>query len=414
MADRDVEFLLVGGPAAVKCARALRESGAEGSILQVGREPDPPYARPPCSKGYLRGELQKEQILLAPPEWWGEPDAELLTRTSVTKLDLERRVATLSTKDEVSFSRALIATGANVRRLSVDGCDLDGIHYVRTLGTSDSLRADAEAAESVVLIGGSFIGTEVAASLTAMGKRCTILMHEEVTFEGPFGKQAGRFFQGVLEEHGVTVLGGDSIERFEGSDGRVGRVVTGSGRELDADLVVAGVGVTPEVALARGAGLELGERGGVLCDSRLQTPAEGVWVAGDMAEWDSVLHGKRMRIEHWDVAASQGTYVAGAMLGAEDPYAVVPYFYSDLADWSSMKYVGVVRDGWDSEVVRGSLDDADFTIWYLKDARLVAALTVGREDDMDVARRLIVEKTDLAGREGELADVSGGALDGGS
>ena len=229
---------------------------------------------------------------------------------------------------------------------------------------------------------------------------------EEVTFEGPFGSQAGGFFQRVLEEHGVQLIGDDTIERFEGSDGRVGRVVTAGGRELDADLVVVGVGVNPDVTLAKGAGLELGERGGVRCDSRLQTPVEGVWVAGDMAEWDSVLHGRPTRIEHWDVAASQGTYVASAMLGADEPYAVVPYFYSDLADWSSMKYVGVVTDGWDSEVVRGSMDDAEFTLWYLKDGRAVAALTVGREDDMDVARRLIVDRTDLSGREGDLADES--------
>ena len=410
MAEREVDFLLIGGPAAVKCARALREAAAEGSILQVGREPDPPYARPPCSKGYLRGELKKEQILLAAPEWWGENDAELLTRTSVTKLDAEKRVATLSTKEEVSFGQALVATGANVRRLTVDGCDLDGIHYVRTLGTSDSLRADAESVESVVLIGGSFIGTEVAASLTALGKKCTIVMMEEVTFEGPFGRQAGGFFQRVLEEHGVQIVAGDTVERFEGSDGRVGRVVTAGGRELDADLVVVGVGVNPDVTLARGAGLELGERGGVVCDSRLRTSAEGIFAAGDICEYDSVLHGRRMRIEHWDVASSQGTYVASSMQGAADPYDVVPYFYSDLADWSSMKYVGVVTDGWDSEVVRGSMDDGDFTLWYLKDGKMVAALTVGREDDMDVARRLIVGKTDLSGRESELADESGGDL----
>jgi 3-phenylpropionate/trans-cinnamate dioxygenase ferredoxin reductase subunit len=401
MAERGVDFLLVGGPAAVKCAVALRERGAEGSILQVGREPDPPYARPPCSKGYLRAELTKEQITLGRPD-----DVELLTRTSVTKLDVERKVATLSTKDEVSFGQALVATGANVRRLTVDGCDLDGIHYVRTLGTSDSLRADAEAAERVVLIGGSFIGTEVAASLTHMGKKCTIVMMEETTFEGPFGKQAGGFFQRTLEEHGVEIVASDSVDRFEGSDGRVTRVVTQGGRELDAELVVAGIGVAPEVTLARGAGLELGERGGVRADSRLQTPAEGVWVAGDMAEWDSVLHGRPTRIEHWDVAANQGTYVAGAMLGEPDPYDVVPYFYSDLADWSSMKYVGVVTDGWDSEVVRGSMDDGEFSLWYLSGGKVVAWLTVGGDEEIDEARRLVKARTDVSGREGELADVS--------
>jgi 3-phenylpropionate/trans-cinnamate dioxygenase ferredoxin reductase component len=401
MAERDVAFLLIGGPAAVKCAVGLREGGAEGSILQVGREPDPPYARPPCSKGYLRAELTKEQITLGVPD-----DYELLTRTSVTKLDVERKVATLSTKDEVSFGQVLVATGANVRRLTVDGCELDGIHYVRTLGTSDSLRDDAEGCERVVLIGGSFIGTEVAASLTAMGKTCTIVMMEQTTFEGPFGKQAGGFFQRTLQEHGVEVISGDSIDRFEGADGRVRRVVTAGGRELDCELVVAGIGVAPEVTLARGAGLELGQRGGVRADARLQTPVEGVWVAGDMAEWDSALHGRPTRIEHWDVASNQGTYVAGAMLGDSDPYEVVPYFYSDLADWSSMKYLGVVTDGWDSEVVRGSLDDGEFSLWYLNGGRVVAWLTVGREDEMDEARRLVKARADVSGHAGELADAS--------
>jgi 3-phenylpropionate/trans-cinnamate dioxygenase ferredoxin reductase subunit len=401
MAERDVEFLLIGGPAAVKCAVGLRERGAEGAILQVGREPHAPYARPPCSKGYLRGELTEEQITLGTPD-----DYELLTRTSVTKLDVERKVATLSTKDEVSFGQVLVATGANVRRLTVDGTELDGIHYIRTLATSDSLRSDAEDCEHVVLIGGSFIGTEVAASLTKLGKKCTIVMMEETTFEGPFGKQAGGFFQSVLVEHGIEVIGGDSIARFEGSDGRVSRVVTEGGRELEAEVVVAGIGVAPEVTLARGAGLDLGERGGVRADSRLQTPVEGVWVAGDMAEWDSVLHGRPTRIEHWDVASNQGTYVAGAMLGDSDPYDVVPHFYSDLADWSSMKYLGVITDGWDSEVTRGSMDDHAFSLWYLNGGKVVAWLTVGREDEMDEARRLIKARADVSGREDALADVS--------
>jgi 3-phenylpropionate/trans-cinnamate dioxygenase ferredoxin reductase subunit len=406
MAERDVDFLLIGGPAASKCARGLRDGGAEGSVLMVGREPDPPYARPPCSKGYLRGEYAREQILLQSPEWWEEANVELLTRTSVTKLDAERRVATLSTKDEVSFGQALLATGANVRRLTVDGCELEGIHYLRTLRTSDSLRADAAEAEHVVLVGGSFIGTEVAASLTALGKRCTVVMQEEVTFEGPFGRQAGGFFQGVLEEHGVQFVGGDSIGRFEGDGERVTRVITQGGRELDADIVVAGVGVIPEVTLARGAGLDLGDRGGVVCDSRLRTSAPGIFAAGDICEYDSVLHGKRLRIEHWDVASNQGTRAAASMLGDERPYDVVPYFYSDLADWSSMKYVGPATDGWDDEVVRGSLADGEFTLWYLHKGRCAAALTVGREDDLDAARRFIAEKTDLSGREAELADVA--------
>ena len=198
MARRKVDHLLIGGGlAAANCARWLREEGADGSVLLVGRELDPPYNRPPLSKGYLRGEESKEDVLFRPDEWWEEQDIELLTRTSVMKLDPDQRVVTLSTKDEVEFDTALLATGANVRRLRADGADLEGIHYLRAFGNSDAIRADAEQAERVVMIGGSYIGCEVAASLTAsLGVKCSILMLEDVTFERSFGPEVGGFFHG--------------------------------------------------------------------------------------------------------------------------------------------------------------------------------------------------------------------------
>ena len=266
MARRKVDHLLVGGGlAAANCARWLREEGAEGSVLLVGREPDPPYNRPPLSKGYLQGKESREDVLFRPDDWWSEQDIELITRTSVMKLDSGERVATLSTKDEIQFDKALIATGANVRRVRVDGCELEGIHYLRAFGNSNAIRADAQDAERAVLIGGSYIGCEVAASLTAAhGVKCSIVMQEEVTLERQFGRQVGRFFQDTLEQHGVEVHGNDELERFEGSDGRVSKVVTREGLELDCDMVVVGVGVQPDVTLARSAGLELGDSRAVM------------------------------------------------------------------------------------------------------------------------------------------------------
>lgn len=226
MSARKVDFLLIGGGlAAANCARWLREEGADGEILLVGRELDPPYNRPDCSKGYLRGEETREQPLFRPEEWWREQNIELLTRTSVTALDLEARSAKLSTKQEVEFDKALLATGANVRRLNVDGCDLEQIHYLRTLANADRIREGVKDARDVVLIGGSYIGCEVAASLTMMGKRCTIVMQEQLTLERGFGQAAGRFFQDLLEAHGVVVHGNDELERFEGTD-RVAKVIT--------------------------------------------------------------------------------------------------------------------------------------------------------------------------------------------
>ena len=403
MADRYVDVLLAGGGmAAANCARTLREGGFEGSVLLCGREPEPPYNRPPCSKGYLQGSQTREDAYFRPAQWWDEQSIELLTRTSVLKLDTAERVAVLSTQESVSWDKALLATGANVRLLRVEGGHLDGIHYLRALGNADSIRADVADAEHVVLVGGSYIGTEVAASLTLLGKRCTILMQEDVTLSNGFGAQAGGFFQGVLEEHGVQIVGGDALARFEGSE-RVETVVTESGRELRADAVVIGAGAVPDVMLAKAAGLELGEKGGVRCSAGLETSAPGIFAAGDMCEYDSVLHGGPVRIEHWDVAFNHGRTAALNMMGRGVTHDVVPYFFSDLADWSSMEYVGPAYE-WDEEVVRGSLADGEFSLWYLAAGRVAGALSVGRSDDLDHARRLITEHTDVSGRAAQLAD----------
>jgi 3-phenylpropionate/trans-cinnamate dioxygenase ferredoxin reductase component len=412
MAIRKVDYLLIGGGlASANCARWLREEGAEGEILLVGREPDPPYNRPDCSKGYLRGEESREEPLFRPAEWWAEQRIELLTRTSVTGLDIETRTAKLSSKEEVEFGNALIATGANVRRLNVDGCHLEQIHYLRTLGNADAIREGVADAENVVLIGGSYIGCEVAASMTMLGKRATIVMQEERTLERGFGKQAGRFVEELLKDHGVCIHGEDELERFAG-EGRVAKVITRAGLELEAQAVVIGAGVSPDIQLAQKAGLEIGERGGVRCSSRLESSAEGVYAAGDICEYDSVLHGEHVRIEHWDVAFNHGKTAALNMLGKDVAHEVVPYFYSVLGDWGELEYVGPAY-GWDEEILRGSYDDGEFTTWYLKDGQVKAALTFGRSDDLDHARRLLAgagildegQRRALADADSDLEDV---------
>jgi 3-phenylpropionate/trans-cinnamate dioxygenase ferredoxin reductase component len=406
MADRHVNFALIGGGlASGNCARWLRESGADGSILLIGRETDLPYNRPPCSKGYLQGKESREDTLFRPPEWYEEQQVEALTRVSVKSLDLSERSVELTDGQEVSFEKALVATGAGVRRLSVPGAELEGIHYLRTLGNSDTIRGDASG-KRIVLIGGSYIASEVAASLTERGSSCSMVMLEPVVLSRGFGEQAGRFFQGRLEEHGIEVHGDDELERFEGTGGRVTRVITKSGRELDADAVVIGVGAVPDVRLARTAGLDIGDRGGVLVDARLETSVPGIFAAGDIAEYESVVHGgRRLRVEHWDVAFNQGKTAALNMLGRDHPHDVVPYFFSDLSDWASLEYVGPAAE-WEQEVVRGSIDEGEFSIFYLHDGRVAGALAVGRSDDLEHARRLLASGTDVSGRTGELEDLS--------
>ena len=405
MPDRDVDVLIVGaGAAGSACAEALvRDRGFSGSVLLVGREQDPPYERPPASKDYLRGETTREDAYLHPAEWYGENGVELLVRTSVMKLDTEAKVAKLSSKEEVGYGACVLATGANVRRLRVPGAELEGIHYLRALGNSDAIRADAAEAERAVLIGGSYIACEVAASLTALGKRCTMVMLEDAPLSTHFGPQVGAFVADLLRSRGVELVCGDPLAGFAG-EGRVASVETESGRLIDADMVVMGTGAVPDVMLARSSGLTLGETGGVECSSTLATSEDGVWCAGDACEYDSVLHGRRTRIEHWEVARAQGKAVAAAVAGRPADFAEVPYFWSDLADWATLEYVGA-GGGWDREIVRGSIGDGEFAVFYVEGARLVAALSAGRAEDLMHARRLLAGGGELGGRLDALADL---------
>jgi 3-phenylpropionate/trans-cinnamate dioxygenase ferredoxin reductase subunit len=398
MADREVDFLLVGGGmASAHCAAELRRRGAEGSILLVGREPEPPYERPPISKDYLRGDAGREDAYVNPASWYEENGRNVLS------LDAAARTAKVQGGEEVVFGKALLATGAMVNILRVEGAENEGIHYLRAFGNADAIRADAEAAEHVVLIGGSYIGCEVAATLAAGGTKCTIVAMEDVALERVLGARAGRFFQERLEEHGVAFHGGESLSAFEG-DGRVRAVLTESGLAVECDAVIVGAGVRPDAMLAQRAGLEV-DRTGIVCDSKLQTSTEGIYAAGDCCSYDSVVHGRRIHVEHWDVAMQQGMKAAANMLGADEDYDVVPYFFSDLADWASMEYVGPAYE-WDREVWRGSLDEGEFSVWYLQGGRVAGCLSVGRSEDLAEARRMLAEGVDVSGAAAAIEDAS--------
>jgi len=402
MADRQVDFLLIGGGmASAHCAAELRRRGAEGSILLVGREPEPPYERPPVTKDYLRGETGREEAYVQEPSWYEENGVELLTARNVLGLDAEARTAKIQGGEEVSFGQALLGTGAMVNILRIEGAENEGIHYVRAFGNADAIRGDVETAERVVLIGGSYIGCEAAASLTAQGKKCTIIAMEDVVLSRTFGERAGRWFQGQLEEHGVEFHGGETLSAFEG-DGRVRAVVTESGLTVECDTVVVGAGVRPDAMLAQRAGIEVGD-GGIVCDSKLRTSAEGIYAAGDCCSYESVVHGRRIHVEHWDVAMQQGQHAGANMLGADADYEVVPYFFSDLADWASLEYVGPAYD-WEQEVWRGDRDSGEFSVWYLQGGRVAGCLSVERSEDLAEARRMLADGVDVSGAVAQLED----------
>jgi 3-phenylpropionate/trans-cinnamate dioxygenase ferredoxin reductase subunit len=391
--DDSTDILLLGGGiASASAAHELREQGFDGSIVLVTRELDAPYHRPPLTKGYLRGEEDRPSTLIHPEGWYDEHGVDVRTRTPVMDLDATAKTAKLG-RAELGFGQALLATGAGIRRLQVDGGMRDGIHYLRALGNADKLRSETDAAERVVVVGGSYIATEVAASMTVLGKRVTLVMQEALPLERGFGPVAGAYVRDLLEGHGVEILADADVSAFEGEggpddDARVTAVVTADGRRADADLVVVGVGANPDVLLARKAGLELGATGGVVCDRALRTSAPGIFAAGDVCEYDSVVHGRRLRIEHEEVAAAQGRHAARAMLGSGEPYAVVPYFWTDIADWATLEYVGPAPS-WDEELVHGDPAAGAFSVWFLREGRLGGALAVQRTGDLDLARELL-------------------------
>ena len=387
--------------ASANCAAELRKRGAEGDVLLVGREPEPPYERPPLSKEYVRGEAKREDAFVNPPSWYEENEVELMTGKNVMALDTEARVAKLQGGEEVKFDRALIATGAMVNILRVEGAAQEGIHYLRAFGNSDAIREGAKAADRVVLIGGSYIGCEVAASLTATGTDCAIVMMEDVALSRTFGDEPGRFFHDILESNGVEIHGGETLAAFEG-DGNVEAVVTENGKKIEGDMVVVGAGVKPDVMLAQKAGLQIDN--GIVCDETLQSSVEGIYAAGDVCSYESRIHGRRLRIEHWDVAMQQGQHAAKGLMGESEPYEVVPYFFSDLADWASLEYVGPAED-WDEIVWRGDRDAGEFLAFYIKDGKVAGALSVERSEDLEHARRLLADGVDVSGRTDALANT---------
>jgi 3-phenylpropionate/trans-cinnamate dioxygenase ferredoxin reductase component len=386
MAVREVEFVIIGGGvAAAKAAEGLRAAGGEGAAVVLTAEPELPYERPPLSKEFLRGEAGREKTRTHDEAWYRDHDVEVLLATRASTLDPATRTVTTEVGDQLRYGRGLVlATGAQPNRLGLPGEDLDGVYYLRTVDDSERLRAAISRAESMVVIGGGFIGAEVAASATQMDTRVTLLERSDTLWTRAVGPEMGRFFEAFQRDRGVHVRTRTRAERIEGGD-QVEAVVLPDGSRLHAEVVVIGVGVHPDTDLAERAGLTIDN--GILVDQRLQA-AEGLWAAGDVANADHPLFG-RIRIEHWAEALNQGLLAGRNLAGAGDRYDRVPYFFSDQFDLS-LSYLGHVRE-WDELVVRGSreVDDPRFVAWYLRDGTPRAALIVNDWDAEDPVRELI-------------------------
>jgi 3-phenylpropionate/trans-cinnamate dioxygenase ferredoxin reductase subunit len=385
-------FVIVGASlAGAKAAEQLRESGFDGRLVLVGEEPELPYERPPLSKDYLRGESERDRAYVHPERFYGEQRIELLTGTKVTAIDPGAGRVTLAGGDELAYNRLLLTTGAGPVPLAVEGAELEGIHYLRTLKDSDALHERLAEGGRAVVIGAGWIGSEVAASARQQGCEVTVIDPLNLPNERIFGSEIGEFYRDVHAQNGVEWLLGEGVDGFEG-DTEVRRVRTSSGRTVACDFAVVGIGVAPRVELAQDAGLEVDN--GILVDEHLRTSAEAVFAAGDVANAWHPSYSRRIRVEHWANALNQGPAAARSMLGETVSYDRIPYFFSDQYD-VGMEYSGYAAD-WDEVVFRGERDAGEFIAFWLKQDRVVAGMNVNVWDVNAHVQALIRSRRQVA------------------
>lgn len=370
--------------AGARAAGTLRSEGFDGRIVLVGDEPEPPYERPPLSKGFLQGNVVEDEFILHGADWYAEQAIDLRLGTRATSLASQAKTITLDTGDTLNYDQLLIATGATPRRLSIPGSDLAGIHYLRSLIDARAIRDDLNAATNVVIIGMGFIGAEIAAVARHAGKPVVALETGALPMLAALGHEAATRLAWVHRRHGVDLRLNDGVAAFRGSQ-RVEQVVTASGAAIDCDLVVVGIGVVTATAWLDGSGVVV-ERG-VVVDEHCRTNIPDVFAAGDVARFWHPGYGEHLLVEHFDNAGNQGAAAAKSMLGKGEPYAPLPYFWSDQYDLS-LQFAGH-NAGHDQVVTRGTAESGSWSVFYLREGRFVAALSVNRFKDFSAARRLL-------------------------
>jgi 3-phenylpropionate/trans-cinnamate dioxygenase ferredoxin reductase subunit len=379
-------FAIVGaGLAGAKAAETLRAEGFNGRVVLIGAEAERPYERPPLSKAYVQGQVERDTVFVHEPGFYADRDIDLRISTRAVALDAGSRELVLSDGERLRFDRLLLATGAEPRRLAAPGAELEGIHYLRDLPDADGIAAAFARGGSLVVVGAGWIGAEIAASARQRGLAVTMIGREQVPLERVLGPELGAFYGDLHREHDVDLVLGTDVEAFEG-EGRVERVRTTDGRTLACDLVVVGAGAVPRLELARGAGLALAG-GGVAVDACLETSMPGIYAAGDVASHRHPHYGIDVRVEHWANALGQGPAAALNMLGRADPYDAIPYFFSDQYD-VGMEYAGYAPRS-DRVVYRGDPATREFIAFWLDGGRVVAGMNVNTWDVTDQIRALI-------------------------
>ncbi|HEX4387424.1 MAG TPA: FAD-dependent oxidoreductase [Steroidobacteraceae bacterium] len=390
------------GQAAVQAIDTLRRRGYGGALTVVGDEPWLPYQRPPLSKKYLAGSVERERLLIRPQQFFADHGVRAHLGRRVAEIAPQRGHVRLDDGIVLPFDALLIATGSRPRRLTVSGQDLPGVHFLRTIADTDKIRAECAAGRRLVIVGGGYIGLEVAATARELGLEVTVLEMAERVMNRVTCREVSAFYEAEHARQGVAIRCGESVAalRADPSSGRVSAVVTESGAEYPADLVLIAVGVVPSDELAKAAGIDC--ENGVVTDMHCRSSHEGIYAAGDCASHLNRQYGRHLRLESVDNAFEQGTTVALNLLGTATPHDKLPWFWSDQFDLK-LVIVGVAQ-GYDRVVLRGSPAARSFSACYLRGGELIAIDTVNAPREQMAARKLIAAhvRPDLA----RLADVN--------
>lgn len=385
-ADARVFVIIGGGAAGYSAAQTLREEGFEGRIIMITKEDRAPYDRPNLSKDYLQGGAEPEWMPLRPDDFFDDHGIEIIRNRVVTGVDAASKTITFEEGESLPYDKVLMATGGEPRRLDLPGSDLKNIFVLRSFDDADAIIETAKGAKKAVVIGSSFIGMEAAFSLKQRGLSVTVIAPGNVPFEKNLGNEIGAMFQRVHENNGVDFRLGASVVNFEG-DGKVSAAVISTGERIEADLVIAGIGVSPATKFLDG--LNLHKDGGVITDKYLQA-GKDIYAAGDIAHFPDVQTGEDIRIEHWRTALQQGQAAARNMLDKEIAFTSVPFFWTTQFD-VTLNYVGHAKD-WDEIFFRGDVDQHDFLAFYIKNGRVSAVAGMNRDRELDVLEELFRQR----------------------
>jgi 3-phenylpropionate/trans-cinnamate dioxygenase ferredoxin reductase subunit len=384
----DRTHVIVGASlAGAKAAETLRAEGFDGPVVLIGEESDRPYERPPLSKDYLLGKAERETLYVHPQEWYAEHDVDLRLGVTVTAIDRAAHEVSLADGSMAGYAKLLLATGSSPRRLSLPGADLDGVLYLRSAGDSDRIRTAFQGASQVAVIGAGWIGLETAAAARAAGAEVTVLEMADLPLLRVLGRQVAQVFADLHKDNGVDLRCGVQTLEITGRDGKAAGVRLADGSHIEADVVIVGVGITPNSQLASTAGLEVDN--GIWADAQLRSSDPDIFAAGDVANAFHPLLGKHVRVEHWANALNQPQTAAKAMLGQDVAYDMVPYFFTDQYDLG-MEYAGYVEpDGYDEVVFRGDAGRREFIAFWLGGGRVLAGMNVNVWDVNEAIQALV-------------------------